>query len=1002
MPKILLFCVILIGTLISRAQTSASDYFTTNGFIPEVLTDSEHPPFKIIGDTLLNKSILIRVYILRDDNGVNQFSFQEGALRRGLNASTERLSQEHGMNFFFPGEVIYVDSTNLLYNDNMFIDWINEEVDPRYLNIYCRFAPFIISACGSAFLPGSGNMITLNCMDEKTIMHEIGHAFGLLHTFAGTNSLTDELVDGSNCEDSGDLVCDTPADPYPIGDFDGCSYTDNVLTDVNGDLFAPQMDNIMSYYNCEPSYFTPGQVERMKQLAVQDRFYYTTVDSASIQLIPHVEGMPGIVCEGSNERFKLDGFPGGGSFSGVGVQGDSLDVSGLNAGEYEVTYYLPPTGPVTPYLRMGFIYGNYHNSQTTDSLWQSFTAEETAPLEAIRLRVNTDTVQLISWKLLDGVGPSGSVLHAQTDTLMATDHMRWYRLPLTQAFTQQAGQSYTLVFETADSLEWQTTSHNNSYFDWPGSIPENSPAQFPQFPCLGSEILSQQPHYEGDSITIRYQVVEPRPPYFTPDTVFCLLDEPVDLSSYSLLNFSTWGEVEFLINQQAVDSVSPGEIGPGLHELEMNYIDYNECAGYLHYSLEVVDTPQVTVPLSFCEGDPTYDLTQLWPEGSFFFNSVSTDSINPAHIGIGSHTLEMQLPNIIDTLPTSGYTHPLESGAVPSYTMRMGDLVWQTFTAERSGYLGSMTANLIVGDSGQFRTTLWKGTPLNGQLMHTKTNWFTSGSWEKTMLEVTPVSTWIEQDSLYYMAIERVDSLNESPGAGHWCSIVYDNTDIPPGLESNLDTLTFAGLPSALFFSMNLDSLVDCSAPQIRTIEVHPRPEVPADLLKGPDTVWVGSSYHYAWGSSWGDSLIVEVVNGTCLNCGSASDSLEILWETVGTGSILVYGFNGTECISDSVSIWVQINATTGLDAMASQLGVEVFPNPFFDQLSIRWTNVKSTTLDLALYDAFGRLVWAQADLQLSGGDEIRLPLPAQLAEGIYSLKVVSEESAQTLLLRKE
>ena len=41
--------------------------------------------------------------------------------------------------------------------------------------------------------------------------HEMGHLFGLLHTFEGSGV---ENVDGSNCDLVGDLICDTPADPY--------------------------------------------------------------------------------------------------------------------------------------------------------------------------------------------------------------------------------------------------------------------------------------------------------------------------------------------------------------------------------------------------------------------------------------------------------------------------------------------------------------------------------------------------------------------------------------------------------------------------------------------------------------------------------------------------------------------------------------------------------------------------------------------------------------------
>lgn len=78
-----------------------------------------------------------------------------------------------------------------------------------------------------------------------TLAHEIGHFFGLLHTHE--TALGQELVDGSNCESAGDLICDTPADPnLAFTGLNGCSYQ-APYTDRNGDLYQPDPANIMSY-----------------------------------------------------------------------------------------------------------------------------------------------------------------------------------------------------------------------------------------------------------------------------------------------------------------------------------------------------------------------------------------------------------------------------------------------------------------------------------------------------------------------------------------------------------------------------------------------------------------------------------------------------------------------------------------------------------------------------------------------------------------------------------
>ncbi|MBI4719772.1 MAG: HYR domain-containing protein [Chitinivibrionia bacterium] len=84
--------------------------------------------------------------------------------------------------------------------------------------------------------------------NPSTFPHEIGHFFNLLHTHE--TAICAELVDGSNCAVCGDLLCDTPADPG-LGDgnvsaWPACAYTGSA-TDANGDTYAPDPHQMMSY-----------------------------------------------------------------------------------------------------------------------------------------------------------------------------------------------------------------------------------------------------------------------------------------------------------------------------------------------------------------------------------------------------------------------------------------------------------------------------------------------------------------------------------------------------------------------------------------------------------------------------------------------------------------------------------------------------------------------------------------------------------------------------------
>jgi len=144
------------------------------------------------------------------------------------------------------------------------------------------------SLCGYAYFPGGPDVIMManNCATNgSTLPHEMGHFFSLYHTHGTTNgTLTDELVDASNCVGAGDRVCDTEADPQ-LGNGNVTAacvynntapYTGGVTVDANGDPFVPNPNNIMSYARkaCR-TLFTPGQYARIYSAYSTSRNYFT-------------------------------------------------------------------------------------------------------------------------------------------------------------------------------------------------------------------------------------------------------------------------------------------------------------------------------------------------------------------------------------------------------------------------------------------------------------------------------------------------------------------------------------------------------------------------------------------------------------------------------------------------------------------------------------------------------------------------------------------------------
>lgn len=111
-------------------------------------------------------------------------------------------------------------------------------------------------------------------LKNKTFLHELGHYFGLLHTFQDSKNpdvSQRELVTrgtGSNCNLMGDQLCDTPADPFerlPLASAFKCTdVAPTEIVDANGERFSPLTNNIMAYYQGCGDFFTEQQYLKMQ------------------------------------------------------------------------------------------------------------------------------------------------------------------------------------------------------------------------------------------------------------------------------------------------------------------------------------------------------------------------------------------------------------------------------------------------------------------------------------------------------------------------------------------------------------------------------------------------------------------------------------------------------------------------------------------------------------------------------------------------------------------
>lgn len=293
MKKLLCIFALLLGPFFIKAQHL---HCGVGDAPPAVLQFIENLDFsEPLPEQLPILNLPTTIHIVRTSSGQGSFT-ATNALE--LLCHVNQQTAAAGLFFYLPANINFIDSDSLLaildIND-IFGLMFNYNVLGTVNMYFTNLSQ--LGFCGLATFPGTGPgdpieegaiIMSFACAtgNRNEIVHEVGHYFGLPHTFDGTAgapaSLQAERVTRlanetggrlpANCQTAGDRFCDSPADFITSRWL--CPTTLSA-TDWNGDAFAPDSSMFMSYSRSAcMSRFSEQQITAMRAtLAAPSRSY---------------------------------------------------------------------------------------------------------------------------------------------------------------------------------------------------------------------------------------------------------------------------------------------------------------------------------------------------------------------------------------------------------------------------------------------------------------------------------------------------------------------------------------------------------------------------------------------------------------------------------------------------------------------------------------------------------------------------------------------------------
>lgn len=406
-----------------------------------------------------------------------------------------------------------------------------------------------------------------------------------------------------------------------------------------------------------------------------------------------------------------------------------------------------------------------------------------------------------------------------------------------------------------------------------------------------------------------------------------------------------------------------------------NYGDYTSMST----TMEVGQSYEITIT----NGNPIWSSDQCaawidWDQNGIFDESAVDFNGSP---GVGPYTATITPPQGAVPGETRLRVRIIYSGVMgPCGSTNYGEV--EDYTINVQGWLNidPMVGTVLPGDTNIINVNFDSHDMDAG--LYTATALFTSND---------PLANEVEVDISLMVSNILVDVTSDTEGVcfggdatistevfGNSDTLIYTWSSIPIGFESDTSTVTVTPEISTWYF-VTVSDTSDNSAQDSVFITVYDLPVVAlgADTSVCSEIIWnlnagnEGSTYLWSTGQ---DTQSIDV-------------------DTIGFGfgirQIFVDVTTENGCVS-SDTININFVDCTGIDELANNLSVSVYPNPSNGVYNIKLSSFENIDVEILVVSSTGSVIYRNGNTSITGETSLRIDI-SNHAKGVYQLIIKGE-----------